>query len=64
MTNIKLSAKGRAFLSKGNAAYQVASAIAGKKDDLQIEDLVVKIDNKTSVTVKSAASHAAEHTAV
>jgi hypothetical protein len=58
MTNIRLSDKGRAFLRKGNAAMQVATAIAEKKDNLQSgEELVVKIDEHNSVTVKSAAAY-------
>lgn len=61
MTNIKLSDKGRAFLKRGNAATQVASAIAIKKSDLQSEaGVIVRIDEHTSVTVRSAVAYSTD----
>jgi hypothetical protein len=61
MTNIKISDKGRAFLKKGNAAAQVASAIATRKNNLLAEEgVVVRIDERTSVTVRSAAAYSAD----
>jgi hypothetical protein len=60
MTNIKISDKGKAFLKRGNAAAQVASAIATKKNNLQSEEGVVVIIGDTSVTVRSAAAYSPE----
>jgi hypothetical protein len=61
MTNIKISDKGRAFLKRGNAAAQVATAIATKKNNLSTEEgVVVRIDEHTLVTVRSAAAYSTD----
>lgn len=57
MTNIKISEKGKAFLKRGNAAAQVVTAITGKNNLSTEEGVVVKIDEHTSVTVRSAATY-------
>ncbi len=58
MTNIKISEKGREFLKKGNTASLVASALATQKSDLQSEQgVTVRIDEHTSVTVRSAGGY-------
>ncbi len=55
MTNIKISEKGRAFLKKGSAASRVASALAAQKSQLLTEQgITVQIDERTSMTVRSA----------
>ena len=60
MTNIKISAKGREFLKKRNAAAAVSTAIAAQKTDISSDEgLVVKIGGST-FTVKSAAVNSAE----
>ena len=60
MTNVRISEKGKALLKRGNAAAQVITAIAGKNNLLTEEGVVVKIDEHTSVTVRSAAAYSAD----
>jgi hypothetical protein len=55
MTNVKISAKGQAFLSKGNSAMALAKGLAIKGGNLSSKNgVVVKIGNQ-SVSARSVA---------
>jgi hypothetical protein len=48
MTNVKISAKGQAFLNKGNSAMELAKEIAAKGSNLSSKDgIVVKVGKHT-----------------
>ena len=60
MTNVKISARGKEFLRRRNAAAAVSYAIAEQKTDISSkEGVVVKVDGST-FTIKSAASSSVE----
>jgi|GEM_PF-5884792 len=58
MTNVKISAKGQAFLSKGNSAMELAKVITAKGSNLSSKNgIVVKI-GKQSVSARSVVQKA------
>jgi hypothetical protein len=54
MTNIKMSAKGKAYLNKGNGAAIVSAIVKRGNNVLSDQGIVVNLDGR-SVIVKSAA---------
>ncbi len=58
MTNVKISPKGQAFLSKGYSSMELAKVIAASGSNLSSKDgIVVKIGKKT-VSARSVAQKA------
>lgn len=58
MTNVKISPKGQAFLSKGYSSMELAKVIAANGSNLSSRDgIVVKIGKKT-VSARSVAQKA------
>lgn len=60
MTNVKLSSKGQAFLSKGYSAMELAKVITAKGSYLSSKNGVVVKIGKQSVSARSVAQKAVQ----
>lgn len=58
MTNVKISSKGQAFLSKGYSSMELAKVIAASGSNLSLKDGVVVKIGKKSISARSVAQKA------
>lgn len=58
MTNVKISPKGQAFLSKGHSSMELAKVIAASGSNLSLKDGVVVKIGKKSISARSVAQKA------
>lgn len=58
MTNVKISSKGQAFLSKGYSSMELAKVIAASGSNVSLKDGVVVKIGKKSISARSVAQKA------
>lgn len=58
MTNVKISSKGQAFLSKGYSSMELAKVIAASESNLSLKEGVVVKIGKKSISARSVAQKA------